>query len=327
VEGQASGPLEFSGAALPEERFELSLPFAVAFRDQLQRAPGSEAAWLWDQNYYDDFWRNYPAVYGQLLPQPVLNLNQFTAGPLSLRQLLFPLGALRLAVGHATHLQLHFPFEGRALFGDATGVLQTDIGWAEEQASVTAQGGLSLTDFQAGALGLASHGGHVPFVEDELSGRVTFRADHFLVDRNTVSNVLSGSSANQSFEGLDLDLRLNRSQRHLETPGVFQLSTQTELVTLNNLLGKISGDIRLSGQLASMLYRGLDFRFSVENGRILTEPLLLDLRGAEIFSSTKLELGADLRVHWQKEGQPGPNYNLGDAVRWLRSLISPPRSE
>jgi hypothetical protein len=261
------------------------------------------------------------------LPQPVLNLNQFTAGPLSLRQLLFPLGALRLAVGHATHLQLHFPFEGRALFGDATGVLQTDIGWAEEQASVTAQGGLSLTDFQAGALGLASHGGHVPFVEDELSGRVTFRADHFLVDRNTVSNVLSGSSANQSFEGLDLDLRLNRSQRHLETPGVFQLSTQTELVTLNNLLGKISGDIRLSGQLASMLYRGLDFRFSVENGRILTEPLLLDLRGAEIFSSTKLELGADLRVHWQKEGQPGPIYNLGDAVRWLRSLISPPRSE
>ncbi len=323
VEGQAFGPIEFSREGSADERYELSLPLAVAFRDELRRAPDGQPDWLWDRNYYEDFWHNYPAVLGRMTPQPLLDLGHFTAGSLSLKQLLFPLGEVRLAVGHASNLQLHVPVEGRLLFGEATGLLQTDIGWAEGQAVVTTRGEFSLADFQAAALGLASQGRHVPFVEDELTGRIVFRADRFPAKRNSVPDLLAGLPRNQSFEGLDLDLRLSRSRRHADIPGIFQLSTQTELTTLNNLLGQVAGKVRLSGQLAAMLYRGLDFRLTVENGQILTEPLLLDLRGAELFSSEKLEVGADLRVHWQKKGQSSPQYNIGDAMRWLQGVTGP----
>ena len=313
AEGHAAAPVELSLAGEPERTADLRLPVAIAFRDELERSqPGTHD--LWDQAHYENFWSSYRPAYPEFTTASGIDRDQLIVGPLSLRQIAFPIQPLRLAVGHSKRLQLNFPVLAHVLFGRAEGALQTDVQWLDEHAAVSVSSGLSLSNFQAGALGLASRGQHLPYVEDQLSGIVNFRARDFPLHTNTMRELMIDPSRVDGFDGLDMRLKFHRSEPNERLPGVVQTTTDMELKTMNDFLNRFIAKIRISSPPQSVFYRGLDFDFQVANGEILTEPLLLELRRVRIASTERVDVEGNIRVHWKREEREGPRY-------WLRNFI------
>lgn len=313
VEGHAAAPVELSLAGEPERTADLRLPVAIAFRDELERSqPGTHD--LWDQAHYENFWSSYRPTYPEFTTASGIDRDQLIVGPLSLRQIAFPVQPLRLAIGHSKRLHLSFPVLAHVLFGRAEGALQTDVQWLDEHAAVSVSSGLSLSNFQAGALGLASRGQHLPYVEDQLSGIVNFRARDFPLHTNTMRELMIDPSRVDGFDGLDMRLKFHRSEPNEALPGVVQTTTDMELKTMNDFLNRFIAKIRLSSPPQSVFYRGLDFDFQVANGEILTEPLLLELRRVRIASTERVDVEGNIRVHWKREEREGPRY-------WLRNFI------
>ena len=266
-------------------------------------------------------WESYPRSVDESNAVSLIDSEQFTAGPLSLRQILFPLEPLRLSVGHSKRLQLNFPFSARVLFGKAQGVLQTDVQWFDDHAAVSTSAGLSLSNFQAGALGLASRGEHIPFVEDQLSGEVSFLAKDFPLSGNTMRDLMIDASRVDGFDQLDMRLQFHRSEQNKAVPGVVQVTTDTQIKALNDFLNRFIAKIRMTSPPQSVFYRDFDFDFQVEKGEILTKPLLLRLEGLELFSTERVDVDGDLRVHWRREEWETPRYGLRDFFSLLPGMV------
>ena len=320
AEGRVSAPVELSLAGESEQRFDVQLPFAIAFNDALKRAPVGQQQ-LWDTAHYEKLWESYPRSVDESNAVSLIDSEQFTAGPLSLRQILFPLEPLRLSVGHSKRLQLNFPFSARVLFGKAQGVLQTDVQWFDDHAAVSTSAGLSLSNFQAGALGLASRGEHIPFVEDQLSGEVSFLAKDFPLSGNTMRDLMIDASRVDGFDQLDMRLQFHRSEQNKAVPGVVQVTTDTQIKALNDFLNRFIAKIRMTSPPQSVFYRDFDFDFQVEKGEILTKPLLLRLEGLELFSTERVDVDGDLRVHWRREEWETPRYGLRDFFSLLPGMV------
>ena len=100
----------------PETRIESSLPIQVMFSDQLNQSQ-SRSDSLWDTDDYARFWREHPSRFSGARIVPPVDMGQLMLGPLSLRQVRFPVEPIRAIVGYSDALQLGLPFSGSALFG------------------------------------------------------------------------------------------------------------------------------------------------------------------------------------------------------------------
>jgi len=319
-EGRASAPIELKLAGESERRLDVQLPFSIAFNEELKSAPPGKRQ-LWDTAHYEKLWESYSPSYPKPSTVSLIDSEQFTAGPLSVRQILFPLEPLHLAVGHFERLQLNFPLSARVLFGKAAGVFQTDLRWLDDHAEVSVSTGLSLSDLQAGALGLASRGEYISFIEDQFSGDVSFLAKDFPLSGNTMRDLMIDASRIDGFDRLDMRLRFHRSAQNKAVPGVVQTTTDTQIQTLNNFLNKFIAKVQMSSPPQSVCYRDLNFYFQVKKGEILTEPLLLDIEGLELYSTERVDVEADLRVHWKREEWDTPGYWLRNFVPLLRGML------
>ena len=326
LEGRAEGPLSISLGEDTEWQGDLRFPFSVALRKRLNESP-SGTDLLWDKTYYEDFWRKYSTVSRDPTTSPLVNRGRLTIGPASIKQVLFPLEPLRLAVGHSERLGVNLPFSASLLYGRADGVFQTDIEWLKDSASASFGGEFSLTNFQAGALGVDSLGQHIPRVEDQLTSHAALLAKDLPLNRDTMQTILADASRVDGFGGLQLSLIVHRSGPHTAVPGVLQMTSAMETRSMNKLLNKILGNIRMSSPPRSVLYRDLDLRFEIENGKIQTKPLLVHLRGAQVFSTEKLEVEGDFRVHWQREGWQMPPYSFLNFASLVQRMLPADSSE
>jgi hypothetical protein len=301
LDGHLPLRLRASLGAEPARTFELNLPVLVAFSDALKPA-GRNSSDFWDSDYYRAFWSSYrirQAARGGVF----FNTPRLVAGGLSLRQVLLPTEPLQIALGAADRLELHVPFAGRALFGTAGGSLQTAIRWLPERALVSTNFNLQLRNIQAGAIGIDSGNGHLPYVEDELDGDISVHIVDWPLDRKLIGTL----AAFESLPGTDrLSARVEfwKSLRNQSVPGILQLSSDTQLKTLNELLNRIIRDVRLKMPPRSVSYRNLRLKLDIEKGRISTASPWLTLEGLRIFSSPLVDIDGTVRLRGSRTATP-----------------------
>lgn len=298
----ARAPLDVSAAAGggPLRRWSFDLPLLAAFDRRLSPSPDA-AEGLWDQARYAGFWSGYPVRRAAGGRHALVDDARLLVGPLSLRQLLVPLEPLKIAVGHSGGLQIHVPFKGRTLFGTVDALAEAGLRWNNDQASIDTRVRLASRNLQAGALGLAEDGGHLPFLQDELDADLRVSAEDFPLTRETPAGLASLDRS--LLEHVTLDLSLRRSSRNAATPGVLQFSSGARVRTLNQVLDRIIHDVQLAVPPRAVFYRDLEVRLEMERGRIRTESPWLKMGGFEIFSSPGLALEGNIRLFGARNGE------------------------
>lgn len=304
--------LEVSLAARPAHTIDGDVALLVAFSDALKPAPAT-ASGLWDAEYYSRFWSSYAALAGTRAGRaraPLIDSPRSVLGPISLRQIAGPAPPLRIAVGHGARLELSAPFAARALFGTASGLVESAVAWREHDALVDSRLTLQLHNIQTGAVGLDIDDGHVPLVEDEVDANVTLRADGWPLTRET----LARAAARETPSGLDrisMALNVRKSDRSRWVPGVFQLSTGTQADTLNKVLNTVLRDLQMKVPPQVMLYRNIDVNVRVDRGRVATDTPWVTLDGVQIFSDPNVTLAGTVRLHG---GRNGDSLTLDDLL-------------
>jgi hypothetical protein len=139
------------------------------------------------------------------------------------------------------------------------------------------------------------------------------RMDNLRVDRNTVAGILSFQPP-AGLEALSLSLQLRKSERSQSTPGMLQLSSDTQVNTLNSILNRILRDLRLANPPQKISYRNLVLDFRVDKGRVATEAPWLKIDGLRLFSSPNLDLEGNVRLHAGRYGETLELRNLLDAI-------------
>ena len=227
-------------------------------------------------------------------------------------------------MGHAGTLQFHIPLKGRLLFGEMQGLAQFGLRWQEEAALLDGRVYLNLPNFQAAGAGLSVGGTHIPLIEDQWDGQVAFRTDGFRLDQQLFDLLGQRWDEIRQLDRVNLEIAIQRSKPVFSFPGVVQISTDFELQLLNPILNQIVRNLRLSGPPAAILYQDLHFNFNVSDGRISCANPLLDLQGLRFYSSDKLELDGNLRVHWgwQKNASVEESLTLRDLAAFARRNLN-----
>jgi hypothetical protein len=311
--------LELSPAAQSVRTIEGDLALLVSFSDALRPA-ADNAGGLWNADYYSRFWSSYTSsttsgTRAGRARAPLVESPRLVAGPFSLRQIAIPLAPLRIAVGTGERLELHAPIAGSALFGTASGLVESAVGWAEDRALLDGRFALALGNIQAGAAGLDIDNAHVPLVEDELDLDLTARSDAWPLTRDTVTR----AAAFERPAGLDrisLALQLRKSARSQSVPGVLQLSTDMRVNTMNRILNIIARDLQMTMPPQTMSYRNIEVNLRVNRGIVSTALPWMTLEGVQILSDPALTLESTIRLHG---GKSGDTVSLDD----LLALIIP----
>jgi hypothetical protein len=301
--------LEASLGAQPRRRIAGDLALLVTFSDALRPAPATSGG-LWDADYYSRFWKSYAATRADRGGPPLVDSPRLVAGPFSVRQIAGPLQPLFIAVGHGERLELHAPFSGRALFGTASGLLETAVQWRGNQAWLNSRFNLQLGEFQAGAVGLDVQNGHVPLVEDELDADITVRSDDLPLTRDSIDR-LAALEAPAGLDRISLALEVHKSARSQSVPGVLQLSSDTQVNTLNRLVNVVVRDLQMAVPPQTLLYRNIDVDVRVDRGTVATQLPWVTLGGVRILSAPNLALDGTVRLHG---GKNGDTFTLGDVL-------------
>jgi len=302
----------------PETRIDSNIPIQAVFSERLSPA-SANAGSLWNPEYYAQFWRAHPSrLSGAAFATPI-DFNELVLGPVSLREVRFPLEPLRIAVGYADALQVGLPLSGRVLYGEVLGNLETSMTASSGVATIETRLNLDLNNFQAGAIGSTSGGGHSSFVEDELNGKISFRTDGLTIDPATLSALRAGHVRQSELEKLGVSVHLSRSRESENPPGVFQASSEVQINLVNELLNQIVSKLRLPAPPRALTYKELALNFDVDRGQVRTDSEVFKLGGVELFSSTVVDATAEVRAHL---GRPGERIMLGNLIEMLGSFGS-----
>ncbi len=95
----------------PESRMDSNIPIQVAFSGRLNPTQANSES-LWNQDYYAQFWSAHPPRFSGAVFSTPIDFNEVMLGPLSVRQIRFPLEPLRIVVGYSDALQVGLPFSG-----------------------------------------------------------------------------------------------------------------------------------------------------------------------------------------------------------------------
>jgi hypothetical protein len=303
--------LEASLPAQPTRTLDGELAMLVAFSDALRPAPPtSSGSGLWDADFYSRFWSGYSVTRAGRARAPLVDSARLVAGPVSVRQIAGPLGPLRIAVGHGERLELFAPFDARALFGTASGFLESAVRWRADQASLDSRFTLHLGNIQAGAVGLDVDAGHVPLVEDEVDADLAVRSDELPLTRETLARA-NAMKAPAGLDRISLALAVRKSARSQSMPGVLQLSTGMQVNTLNKVLNDVVRGVQMKAPPQTMLYKNVDVNVRVDRGRVATDAPWVTLDGVQLFSDSILALEGTVRLHG---GRNGDSLTLDDLL-------------
>ncbi|MEK7405392.1 MAG: hypothetical protein AAB225_09810 [Acidobacteriota bacterium] len=312
ADAAASADLAVSVSGGPERKWKGELPLHIAVNSRLRPAPG-ESPHLWDTKFYESFWSAYRPVHA---PRPVslIDRPEVLAGGFALREIRFPSGPLQLALGFEGPLQLHFPFQGRALFGDAGGLFQARLKWGENDASVDAFARVGFRDLEAGAFGRAVGSGPQPIIEDKMEGTFDLRTAGFRFRPALVDALRVDASRVSELDKVSFSLALNSAPQGRPLPGVFQAHVDVGLMPRDEGLRELFDAIRrLTPRASPLRYDTLSVRLDVSDGLVNTRSPLLHLRGIDVRGP--LPVQGDLRVLWGRT--PG----FADRQARLRNLV------
>jgi hypothetical protein len=310
--------LTYSLDGQPETRVDSNIPLQAVFSERLNRTSANPDS-LWNPDYYAQFWRAHPSRFSGAAFATPIDFNELVLGPVSVREVRFPLEPLRIVIGYADALQFGLPFSGRVLFGGVTGNLETSITTSKDAATVDARLNLDLKNLQAGAIGSTISGGRSSFVEDELDGKVAFRTDAFTIDPTTLPALRAGHVSPSELEKLGISVRLSRSQEGANLPGVLQASSEVQINVVNELLNQIIKDLRLPAPPRALTYKDLALNFDVDRGQVRNDTEVFKLGGVQLFSSTAVDATAEVRAHL---GRKGERVMLGSLIEMIGSFGS-----
>jgi hypothetical protein len=218
----------------------------------------------------------------------------------------------RLLVGHSGDFEVDVPLAGRVLFGSLEARAQAAVNWTGPRPVVTAGLQGKLSNAAADALGLASPGGHVPLLQDQVDADFQFRADRLPLDRR----ILAGRLRGDLLDRLAVRFSLRNSAERGEAPGVLQLSSAVRVRRLNKVLDRIVRGLQMRVPPQTVSYRDLSLVFSAAGGQIRREAPLLTLGGVRLLSAREVQLNADVRVHLGRE----EDLRLRDLLYLLESI-------
>jgi hypothetical protein len=270
---------------LPFRALNLDLPVLVALSDSLKKSdtPGR----LWDTQYYERFWSTYEIDQAGRGTNSLIDQPHLVVGPLSIREVAAPVQPLRIAIGHSGGVGVHVPLAARLLHGTATGFLDAAVGWPDDRMALQSRLSLSLRNIQAGAIGLESGSGHLPFLEHELDGDISLRTEGWPF----------------TLDGANFSLDFRSSARNQGLPGILQMRSGTSVSTLNQVLDKIIRDLQLRVPPSAFSFRNVALRFAADNGKLRTDKPWLELDGLRVFSSDDLSIDANIRLHGARNGE------------------------
>lgn len=308
----------------PKEDGERRFSFLLAFADSLQPA-AKNSPLLWDPHAPERFWSDYTVLRTNPPSVPALEKRELVLGPISLRQLSLSPGTLRVFVERADRLQVHFPFTARVFYGRAHGLLQARLAWLPDQLALDSRVKLILEGMQAGAVGLASPSGHIPFLEDEIEGEITVDTDGVQLNREALRTLLADARQAEQLDHVKIEVRLRHAPRARSSSGVVQLSSDTQINLMNKLLHKIIRRVQLRASPQVMSYRNLAFCFQAMNGKVQTKCPLLELEGLKVFSGHALDVESDISLHWgrKKRGLSGEQHSFRSLVYFLLQNLRP----
>jgi hypothetical protein len=300
----------------PETQFASNLPIQVAFSERLKEA-GSQRDSLWDADHYASFWSAHPSRFSEIEIAAPVDIGETLLGPLSVRQVLFPVNPIRALVGYSDALQLGLPLSGRALFGVVGGILESNLTSSSDAASLDMRLNLDFKSIQAGALRMAMGGAHSAIVEDELDGKTFLRLDGLTLDRNSLAALLAGKSAPDELEKIGMSFHLFRSPEAANLPAVLQASSDLQVNLVNEVLNSIAKDLQLSAPPRALTYRDFDLKFEVDRGRVRTDSEIIRIGGLQILSTDLVDIAGAVRAHL---GRPGDRILLKDMIEMLNGL-------
>ena len=114
---------------------------------------------------------------------------------------------------------------------------------------------------------------------------------------------LAAFNAPPRLDRLSLAVALQKTNRSGATPGALQLSSDTQVQTLSQILNRIIRDMQMKAPPRSVLYRNLTLDFRVEKGKIVNDAPWLNLGGLQILSSPNLALEGNIRLYGGRNGE------------------------
>jgi hypothetical protein len=279
----AYAPIRLNG--LPLGALNFRMPILLAFTDTLKPATTPER--LWDTDYYTKFWSSYVTGQASRGTAAFIDDSRRVVGSLSIRELVAPLSALQIAIGYSGGIGIHVPLSARVLHGTAAGFLDASATWPNNRLALQSRLGLHLENLQAGAIGLDSNSGHLPFLEHELDGDISLRTEGWPL-------TIAGAS-------FGLDLRT--AGRNGSLPGTFQFGSGTSVKTLNGILDKVIRDLQFAVPPSSFSFRNFALSLNVDRGKVRTDGPWLTIEGLRIVSSENVNLEGNIRLHGARNGE------------------------
>jgi hypothetical protein len=298
-------------------RVRTSLPFQALLAKNLER-PEIAPDQLWDAGYYARFWQQHRSKHEDAAFIQPIDRAAMDFGAVTVRQLLFPVEPLRVAIGFGDSLQINAPFSAQALFGDMDGVLQSRIGWTSGAATADTRFHLNFKNVQTGALGLSLSGPPVPLLEDQLDGSIAIRTDGLRIDSRVIGDALAGRVAQSTLETLGFSVAVKRSPTPILPFGIMQATVDTRIDAINNVLDRILRNVKLEVPPRALAYRDMDLKFEVDRGRVRNEQEVMRLRGLQLFSSDLSEVTGVVRLHL---GRNGERIQLQDLIGVFRQWM------
>ena len=298
-------------------KIRTSLPFQALLAKNLGQ-PETRPDQLWDDGYYARFWQQHRSKHENASFIRPIDTAEMDFGGVTVRQLLFPIEPLRVAIGYGDSLQIHAPFSARALFGDIDGVLQSRIGWSRGAATADTSFRLNFRNVQTGALSLSLSGPPVSVLEDQLDGNVAVKTDGLRIDSRIIGDALAGRIDPSTLETLGLSVAVKRSPTAVLPFGSMQATVDTRIDAINNVLDRVLRNVKLEVPPRALVYRDLDFKLEVDHGRVQNEQGVMRLGGLQLFSSDLSEVTGEVRLHL---GRDGERIKLQDLIGVLRQWM------
>lgn len=208
-----------------------------------------------------------------------------------------PAGATRIVVGLGERIQLHAPVALRTPYGSVAAVAQAEIGWDGTTPVVTSRLEGTFQNLR---------GPHHSLVEDSLDGSFRAAVNALPVPRASLDLWRGDPARFDQFHRVDLSLKAFRTPGQ-PGPGIVQVGMDTRVRLLNEVLQRVSDELRFLAPPQLVTYRDLRVSFDAAGGMIQTKNPLLSLSGVKVLSTDLLDTGAEVRVRLGgRRAEPAP---------------------
>ncbi len=208
-----------------------------------------------------------------------------------------PAGATRIVVGLGGRIQLHAPVALRTPYGSVSAVAQAEIGWDGTTPVVTSRLEGAFQNLR---------GPHHSLVEDSFDGSFRAAVNALPVPRASLDLWRGDPARFDQFHKVDLSLEAFRTPGQ-PGPGIVQVGMDTRVRLLNEVLQRISDELRFLAPPQLVTYRDLRVSFDAAGGMIQTKNPLLSLSGVKVLSTDLLDVGAEVRVRLGgRRAEPAP---------------------